>query len=421
MDAGFRAIRFPRAFWLALPIAAATLSGCAWPPKPPVTTVPPPASQPTEAPQVVADERGPTDPAIGRIEDYLARMERLGDKRAHPEASLAAPPAAPETPDSRQPDRVWAPEDASDHGAARPARALPAAAPAEPPGAADKPAAGPETPPVAPRLSPPTLAGVSARAAAPEATLAPRAEPSAALNATLEARSAPASLRKFLEQLPPAEDADSFRQQLDARLLWAAAGAYESARAPLSLASAEQQDAARGLVESFIAMREAQDGDLGGAADRAAGELARFQDALRRMRGLRVETLVICKAVRGFGQYDAIDPPRFVAGAGSELVLYVEVADFVSEQRDDGFYCTRFDLTTRIISQDTGRTVLELHDPDLLDRCRTRRHDCYIPRLVRLPATLAAGRYVAKITLADKLAEHTTEARTELQIVAGRR
>jgi len=105
-----------------------------------------------------------------------------------------------------------------------------------------------------------------------------------------------------------------------------------------------------------------------------------------------------------------------VAG-GAEFVLYCEVRDFVSEQRDDGFYYTRFDLTTTLLSH-SGDVVLELKDTDITDRCRNLRHDCFIPRLVRLPASLSPGQYVAKVTVVDKLGQKVAENRATFQIVA---
>ena len=135
-----------------------------------------------------------------------------------------------------------------------------------------------------------------------------------------------------------------------------------------------------------------------------------------RLSDLSLPVLKICSAVRSYGQYDALDPPRLLAGTAAEFVLYCEVSDFVSELRD-GLYTTTFDMTTAILNR-SGDAVLEIKDADIVDRCRNRRHDCFIPRLVRLPATLSPGQYVAKVTVVDKLGQKLAENRALFQLVA---
>jgi hypothetical protein len=112
-----------------------------------------------------------------------------------------------------------------------------------------------------------------------------------------------------------------------------------------------------------------------------------------------------------------IEPARFFSGDAAEFVLYCEVADFVSEHRADGDYYTVFDMTSAVLNR-AGDVVLELKDADIVDRCRNRRADCFIPRLVRLPATLSPGRYVAKVTIVDKLGEKVAENSAAFELVA---
>ena len=156
-------------------------------------------------------------------------------------------------------------------------------------------------------------------------------------------------------------------------------------------------------------------GDLAGAAKAAAAQLTELQESLRRLSDLNMPVLTICSAVRGYGQYEVVEPARFLAG-GAEFVLYCEVRDFTSELRDN-YYYTTFDMTTAILNR-TGDTVFEIKDPDITDRCRNRRQDCFIPRLIRLPASLSPGQYVAKVTVVDKLGQKVAENRATFQLVA---
>ncbi len=227
---------------------------------------------------------------------------------------------------------------------------------------------------------------------------------------------APLTLSDFLDQVPAAPDA-TFREQLDRRLLCVLAGQYDEARAPLELVTAEQQELAARFVEALIVIRAGHIGDPSGAATAAARELAVLQDALRQVSDLSIDNLVLCSTVYSFGQYDAIEPPRFLAGRANEFVLYCEVGDFVSEVEADGQYRSVFDLTTTILNR-AGDVVVELKDPQIVDRCRNRRHDCFIPRLVRLPESLSPGRYVAKITIADTLGQKVAEDRATFELTA---
>ncbi|MFH1747318.1 MAG: hypothetical protein ABIG44_09780 [Planctomycetota bacterium] len=236
-------------------------------------------------------------------------------------------------------------------------------------------------------------------------------------NTPVAATAAPRDLQDFLQHWTGSSDSDSYRGQLDVRIMRAVAGDYEAARRPLSMVSTEQQEMALRLIESLIAIRESHDGDPTAAAEHVLQQFQELEESLRPLSELRIPTIALCQEVRGFGQYQPIEPPRFPAGVPSEFVVYCEVSDFLSEKQADGMYCTRFEMRTQLLSRG-GETVLELRDRDIVDRCRGQRRDCFIPRLVSLPATLSPGEYVVKVTMVDKLGEKTAENRTTLRVVA---
>jgi len=239
-----------------------------------------------------------------------------------------------------------------------------------------------------------------------------------AMNTPTAASGAPPALREMLARLPPPTPG-SFREQLDRRVLAVIAGDYGAARQPLELVTAQQQELATRFVEALIVLREFHAGDEASAATAAADVLRELLAALQTVSDLSMPALKICRAVRGFGQYDPIEPPRFRAGQQNEFVLYCELRDFTSQRQDDGQFLTRFDLTTTIMDSGGG-TVLEICDRELSDLCANRRHDCFIPRLVRLPPTMAPGRYVAKVTAVDKLGQKVAENRASFEIAAER-
>jgi hypothetical protein len=388
-------------------IALVALGGCATTPRAPypVPAHPAAASQPSEPPQVVnngpASETG--DAVTQAILDYIKRLDtahlppRTGANV--PSAMLAADT---EPPTETQPAPIEIEPEVQEsqpvtHGEP-PATSRPAEpAPVTPP------------PPAPPRVSSVSVTG--SRAPAPRES---EDDAPAGINAPAFARSS-ATLRDYLDQNPLGAQ-PSFREQLDRRMLWVVAGEYEHARQPLELVTAEQQELASRFVAAWIVVRDCHMGDQAAGASAALHELEQLETALRRLSDLSLSDVRICSAVRGFGQYDALEPAQFPAGAASEFVLYCEVHHFVSKEQD-GAYESKFAMTTTLLNR-AGETLLELKDADLVDRCRTRRHDCFIPRLVRLPATLAPGQYTAKVTVTDQLAQKLAESRATFQIAA---
>jgi hypothetical protein len=276
------------------------------------------------------------------------------------------------------------------------------------------------TAPAAPADSadPPVLAAVTAREQAAVAVpeIAGSAE-TPSPNAPAVARHAPISLAQFLKQWTGDPDDSSFRQQLDLRILRAIAGDHEAAREPFSVVSAEQQAMGSRLIDSLIAIRQAHDGDPTEAITDVLASIDGLRDSLRPLSELRIPTVALCRQVRGFGDYVPIEPPSFPAGTAAEFVLYCEVQNFISQPEDDNLYHARFEMRTTILDR-AGDSVLEIRDADIVDSCRNRRNDCFIPRLVRLPATLSPGEYVAKVTVIDKLGDKLAENRASFRVVA---
>lgn len=386
-------------------LLVALIAGCAEQAARPATQ--PPAGdpiEPAEPPQVVLDakpapesstDEAPTDD--GPVGAYLKRIEGALAGRK-PKSSTAAQHAADE-------QFVPGPPGYGPRLAEPP--------PVEPAAAATREVSSPAEPSPAPTS--PVLANVQVRTSTPPRTAQEDAR-SVQPNSTIDTSAMPPALREFLERRPKVDDA-GYAQQLDERILWALAGDYDRARKPLELVTTEQRAIASGFVEALIALREAQDGDLGASAAVATSQLAALQKALRTVSDLSVSDIRLCSAVRGFGQYDAINPPRFSAGTAAEFVLYIEISDFASEKRADDLHYTVFDLKTQIINK-AGEQVFELADTDITDRCRNLRRDFFIPRLVRLPASLAPGNYVAKVTVTDKLGQKVAQARTTFELVA---
>jgi len=391
-----------RSLWWGFSVTLLTVAGCTLgdfsPSATRETAAPPTKSEP---PQVVEETADPNDAESGverSVQQYIKNVELAKQGPAQPQANQPA-------------GDIQQAVDAMPFPATQPAPGQISIVP-EPVTTMTSPPPATQPAPAAP----PALSAVLVYPGTDGFRVGVNEPTGPSVNGSATARSAPHSLREFLDQAVPPEDA-SFREQLDTRVLWLIAGDYDRAREPLKLVTAEQQNLAVHFVDALIAIREGHAGDLSSAATTAAHELAALTEDLRRLSELSVPTLKICSAVRGFGQFDEVEPARFLAGGEAEFVLYCEVRDFVSEHREDGLYYTRFDLTTTVLNR-VGDAVLELKDPDITDTCRNRRQDCFIPRLVRLPASLSPGQYVAKVTVTDKLGQKVAENRVTFQLTA---
>ncbi len=406
--------------WLVatLALAAPLLGGCAeFFPRPQAT---PQRSRPSDA-EIVRNaparpmesvESASSQPAgdvESQVQAWLAGLPQR-DRSAEAESGIASrarttdgdfpPPVKPAAPEPPGEDAADAQLIASQEPGAESADSTA--------GVADEPSA-PAGPPVV------TAVSVRPAARAPQFPAVSPLEPTVANAARTSASAAP-SMDELL-RLHAAQLADvGFREQLDRRLLLALAGDFESARQPLDAVSDEQQRIAAQFIESLIAMREFHGGDPQAEADKLRAQVDRLHETLRATGDPVLSAPALCRSVRGFGQYDLLDPPLVFAGVESEFIAYVEVRDFASEELPSGEFESRFALRTSILSRG-GETILELTDDPVVDRCRSRRRDCFIPRLLRLPASLSPGEYVVKVSLTDKIAQRVTEQRTTFRVV----
>jgi hypothetical protein len=381
----------------------------------------PPAREHTEVveadPPSALQPAASVEPDIAEVQRWIEQIERVDDVRSRvspepPGGTLSSGiTGSYEAPDR---DLRFAQGDDPTPLPGDPSRS--AAGPASDPAPTHEAAEAAGQDPVAPSV--PILESVSVRAAASEnASALPPTTSAPAVNAPAQAAHQPITLKEFATQwLARATDV-SLRDQLDRRLLLVLAGEYEQARQPLELVSPEQQQMATRFVEALIAIRDAHGGEPGEEANRVLAQLRQLEESLVPLSALRIPKLALTRAIRGFGRYDAFDPPCFPAGTECELVVYCELANFVSRETDSGTYESHFSMRTAVLNR-AGELVLEINDDQIIDECRTRRHDCFIPRLIRLPATLSPGEYVVKVTVTDRIGEKVAEKRTAFRIVA---
>lgn len=271
--------------------------------------------------------------------------------------------------------------------------------------------------PEPPAAKSPVLAGVNAAAGVQLPDGGGKAARAPSLNAAENASETSSTLKELLDRWLSQSGDNSFRQQLDRRVLCVLSGDYEKARQPLEMATKDQQAMAARFVEAMIAIHDGHGGEPGGEASRVLANVEQLREALLPTTELCLPAFAVCKSVKGFGQYEAFDPPQFTAGRENEFVAYCEIRDFVSDKRADGTFQSNFSMKIAVLNR-SGDKVHEMAADEIIDRCKSRRRDCFLSPLVRLPATIAPGEYVVKVTIADKIGKKVAEKTATLRIVA---
>lgn len=144
--------------------------------------------------------------------------------------------------------------------------------------------------------------------------------------------------------------------------------------------------------------------------------LTDMADRLRERSDLSVPTAVLCSKVDGFGRYDPIDPPVFRGPAEHPVVLYCEVDHFTSKLAAGGQWAVKLTWDTALYDE-SGRKVWTGKATEVDDESRNRRRDFFAAKVLRLPGSLAAGRYLLKVTIVDRQAERVAERSVPLQII----
>jgi hypothetical protein len=147
--------------------------------------------------------------------------------------------------------------------------------------------------------------------------------------------------------------------------------------------------------------------------------LLEMADRLRSQAQLSIPTVAFCTRVISYGVYQPMIGTKFPASRNNELILYNEAANFTSIQGSDSIWRTRL-RQEMVLYTDTGLAAWpdKSNAATFVDQSRNRRHDFFISRRIALPSSLAAGKYVLKITMTDEQSDRVVEASAPLELVA---
>lgn len=252
---------------------------------------------------------------------------------------------------------------------------------------------------------------IASAAADPDAALAAANQPAetepAPPGASLE--SIVTQMEQTLEQRPPHPE-----DELRLRLLYLAAGMDAKLAEPVKGMDPIQSELLDAIVKAVASSRQAMLEPLN-ASNSALAATDELRRLLGQQSGVCIPRVALVTKVASYGDYEAISPLRFKAGSEIHAYLYTEVANFRSEPVDGDRLRTLLGERVQVFDA-AGQVVWERHENNIEDRVRSPRRDFFIPFPMKLPATLAPGEYVLKVTIEDRVGGTTDQQRLSFTI-----
>lgn len=238
-------------------------------------------------------------------------------------------------------------------------------------------------------------------------------QPAASANQPTQPVTAPPAmdLGAFITELERSVQAHPAQldEQFKLRLLYLATEQDEKAAGPMEGSDPVQG----GLVTAVFDVLKAAKGTLRQPTSSPAPAILAV-DELRRLLAQQSPVLIpkiaLVTRVNSFGDYEAVNPPKFEAGQGVHVFLYTEVANFRSEPTPDGRLRTLLGAKVEIFDA-AGKMIWQQSAAGIEDKVLSPRRDFFVPLEIRLPATTPAGEYVLKVTIEDKLGATTDQQR----------
>ncbi|HPD30451.1 MAG TPA: hypothetical protein PLL20_10675 [Phycisphaerae bacterium] len=379
------------------------------------TSAMPPASAPAEETEETSSAADAKMAAVSqRIEEYLTRVQQ-----ALTSAPQSRPAGEPPRPSATRPTRdktiegtTPSPKPPALAVTSRPAGKANAAIAIDP---QEHKSDGPPSPMTAVMAAPargPRVELVDVRPAIRPSQPTASAQSSAAANRpTTGEPSGPmpmdtAAMIAYLEDVV-ARHPEQLDDQLKLRLLYLATGQDEKAVAPLNIGDPVRAEFVIALLKTLRNSKKM----IVDPASKDPSALAAV-DELRRLLGqqlpVSIPRIALVTRINSFGDYLALNPPKFPAGKPVQVFLYTEVNNFRSEPTDDGKLQTILSQKVEIFDS-SGKIVWQRSEPNIVDRVVTPRQDFFIPFPINLPDDLPAGEYILKVTIEDRLGATTDQ------------
>jgi hypothetical protein len=194
----------------------------------------------------------------------------------------------------------------------------------------------------------------------------------------------------------------------------------------LAMALLEGADGKGEALKNLGATDQSLVGDLVTALDKMAAvapgatlteKAGPLVEAAKKWQGeadLTLPKLALASRVDSFGVYTPVEG-TFEGGRRHSVIIYCEVANFVSDKGKDGWYTTRLAQQESLIAED-GLLVWRPSAEEVEDRSLNQRKDFYLVKKLTIPENLAAGHYTLRMAVTDRTGNKISMAKMPIEI-----
>jgi hypothetical protein len=146
--------------------------------------------------------------------------------------------------------------------------------------------------------------------------------------------------------------------------------------------------------------------------------VAKLRETLVKQPALRLPAAALCTRVGGFGDYSAFEKYVFLAQSQQKAILYLEIADFISELNPKGEYVTQIAQQLTIYSDSDGIAVWKEDWQTAVDITKVKRQDFFTVQVITLPKALSVGKFHLKVRVRDEKSLAEAETSIPFEMVA---
>lgn len=207
---------------------------------------------------------------------------------------------------------------------------------------------------------------------------------------------------------------DNLDDQFRLMLLQLAAGDRDLADMPTEGLDPVQAELLKAVSQAVASTRKAVR-DPSTSTNDAYAAVRELSRILAQQAGVMISKVALVNRVDSFGVYQEITPLVFIAGKPVHAYVYTEIENFRCAPTGNGHLRTQMSETVEVFDAN-GRSVWRRSQENIEDQFRSVRQDFFICFPVHLPANLAPGDYVMKVTIQDEIGATTDQQRIGFSI-----
>ena len=189
--------------------------------------------------------------------------------------------------------------------------------------------------------------------------------------------------------------------QVDLRLLYLMAGQRGRALQAIPDLTPAEQEFWRGVLWSIASYFDAE--SIPDRSERVAQTIEQLRTAISKLQGeakLSLRNVAFCRKITSFGNFERFEEQTYEPG--QKVLLYGEIVNYKSVPRaTDGLYETKLKSTIEILKDGEPEPLQRIEFEPTVDLCRSHRQDYFHSYELKLPADLAPGPHVLKLTVED--------------------